>query len=63
MGKQGKFVVGKDDFPKSYFLVHQNLPYLAGLSIHHPKSSILGLSKKQIEAIKEVKRKTVPLCY
>ena len=60
VGKQGKFVVGKDDFPKSYFLVHQNLPYLAGLSIHHPKSSILGLSKKQIEAIKEVKRKTVP---
>ena len=60
-GKQGKFVVGKDNFPKSYFLVHQNLPYLVGLTLHHPKSSSLGLSKKQIQAIQEIKKRTVPL--
>ncbi len=59
-GKQGKFVVGKDKFPKSYFLVHQNLPYLVGLSLFHPKSSTLGLSKKQISAILEIKKRTVP---
>jgi len=59
-GKQGPFVVGKDNFPKSYFLVHQNLPYLAGLTLHHPKSSTLGLSQKQIKAIVDIKKRTVP---
>ncbi|PIF04331.1 MAG: hypothetical protein CSA86_02165 [Arcobacter sp.] len=59
-GEPGKFVVGKDNFPKSYFLVHKNLPFLAGLSLHHPKSSSLGLSKKQIDAILEIKKRTVP---
>ena len=60
-GKQGQFVVGKDIFPKSYFLVHQNLPFLAGLSLHHPKSSTLGLSQEQIKALQEIKKNTVPL--
>jgi len=59
-GKQGEFVVGKDKFPKSYFLVHQNLPYLVGLSLYHPKSSTLGLSKKQINEIIAIKKSTVP---
>lgn len=59
-GRQGDFVVGKDNFPKSYFLVHQNLPYFAGLTLHHPKSSSLGLSKKQIDAVLEIKKRTVP---
>ena len=59
-GKQGQFVVGKDMFPNSYFLVHQNLPYLAGLSIHHPMSSSLGLSKTQVAAVEDVKKRTVP---
>lgn len=60
-GEQGKFVGGKDNFPKSYFLIHQNLPYLAGLSLHHPKSSTLGLSQNQIKMIEDVKKRTVPL--
>jgi hypothetical protein len=59
-GEQGQFVVGRDDFPKSYFLVHQNLPFLAGLALHHPKSSTLNLSKEQIEAMKGIKNRTVP---
>ncbi len=59
-GKQGQFVVGKDNFPKSYFLVPQNLPFLVGLSIYHPKSSTLGLSKEQIKKIEDVRDSTVP---
>lgn len=60
-GKQGQFVVDKDNFPKSYFLVHQNLPFLAGLALHHPKSSTLKLSKEQIEAVQDIKKRTVPV--
>ncbi len=59
-GEQGQFVVGRDNFPKSYFLVPQNLPFLVGLSIYHPKSSTLGLSKEQIEEIEKVRDGTVP---
>ena len=59
-GKQGQFYRGKEDFPKDYFLVPNNLPFLAGLSLHHPKSSNLSLSKKQIIAIQEIKKRTVP---
>lgn len=58
-GKIGKFA-RSEIFPKDYFLVHQNLPFLAGLSLHHPKSSRLGLSQKQIDAIMEIKKRTVP---
>ena len=59
-GEQGKFYRGKEEFPKDYFLVHQNLPFLAGLSLHHPKSSTLGLSKEQIKEIQKIKKNTVP---
>ncbi len=60
-GKQGQFYKAKENFPKDYFLVHENLPFLAGLSLHHPKSSSLGLSKKQIKAILDIKARVVPL--
>lgn len=59
-GDQGQFYRGREDFPKDYFLVPNNLPFLAGLSLHHPKSSTLKLSDKQIEAIKQIKKITVP---
>lgn len=59
-GKPGKFLQGKENFPKDYFLVHKNLPFLAGLALHHPKSSTLGLSKEQIELITKIKKSTVP---
>jgi len=59
-GEQGKFYRGKENFPKDYFLVPNNLPFLAGLSLHHPMSSNLNLSDEQIKAIQEIKKRTVP---
>jgi len=59
-GEQGQFYVGKEDFPKDYFLVPNNLPFLAGLSLHHPMSSTLNLSDEQIKAIQEIKKRTIP---
>jgi len=58
-GEQGQFYKGKENFPKDYFLVPDNLPFLAGLSLHHPESSNLNLSDKQIKAIQEIKKRTV----
>ncbi len=59
-GPKGKFYQGNERFPKDYFLVHQNLPFLVGLSLHHPKSSTLNLTKEQISKIKKIKKETVP---
>lgn len=59
-GEIGKFISKKESFPKDYFLVNNNLPFLAGLSLHHPKSSSLNLTQKQIDAIVEIKKQTVP---
>ena len=47
-------------FPKDYFLIPKNLPYLVGLTLHHPISSTLGLTKEQIEKIVKIKKDTVP---
>ncbi len=59
-GETGLFVRAKEKFPKDYFLVHNNLPFLAGLSLHHPMSSSLGLNKEQIKKIVDIKKRTVP---
>ncbi len=59
-GAPGQFINTKEKFPKDYFLVSNNLPFLAGLTLHHPMSSSLKLSKKQIKAITEIKKRTVP---
>lgn len=59
-GKAGIFLQGKEMFPKDYFLVHKNLPFFAGLTLHHPQSSTLGLSKEQIIKIQKIKSITVP---
>ena len=59
-GEQGQFYIGKEDFPKDYFLVPNSLPCLAGLSLHHPMSSTLNLSDEQIKAIQEIKKRTIP---
>ncbi|SFV54978.1 Cytochrome c, class I precursor [hydrothermal vent metagenome] len=50
----------KEAFPKDYFLVNQNLPFLVGVSLFHPNSDTLNLDKKQLEAIIELKNSTVP---
>ncbi len=38
-----------ENFPKDYFLIPKNLPFAIGITLHHPRSSELGLSKEQIE--------------
>ena len=50
----------KEDFPKDYFLVSQNLPFLVGASLYHPMSDTLKLDKEQLEAIIKLRDKTVP---
>ena len=47
-------------FPKDYLLIPKNLPYLVGLTLYHPMSSTLGLSKEQIGKIVKIKKVTVP---
>ena len=50
----------KEDFPKDYFLVSQNLPFLVGASLYHPMSDSLNLDKKQLEDVIKLRDKTVP---
>lgn len=50
-----------EDFPKSYFLISQNLPFMVGLSLHHPMSQSLALTSDQKEKINEIKGATVPI--
>jgi hypothetical protein len=54
-GSAGPFTV-KDNFPKDYFLIPKNLPYLVGLSLYDPSSSKLNLTQKQIDALVEIKK-------
>ena len=53
--------VKKEDFPKDYFLVSQNLPFLVGTALFHPKSDTLGLSKEQLAKLVEMKKTIVPV--
>jgi hypothetical protein len=58
-GDPGPFVT-KEDFPKSYFLIPKNLPFLIGLALYHPASSNLNLTQKQIDALVKYKDKATP---
>ncbi|RLA72524.1 MAG: hypothetical protein DRG24_02745 [Epsilonproteobacteria bacterium] len=58
-GGAGPFTA-KESFPKSYFLIAQNLPYLIGLALYHPASSELNLSKKQIGTLLKLKKDLTP---
>ena len=50
----------KEAFPKDYFMVNQNLPFLVGVSLFHPQSDKLKLSKEQLEQLVKMKNTTVP---
>lgn len=50
-----------EDFPKSYFLITKNLPFMVSLVLVHPMKQKLGLSQEQIEKIKIIKKTTVPI--
>jgi len=58
-GNAGPFMA-KESFPKSYFLIAENLPYLIGLALYHPDSSELTLSKKQLDALVKLKKDLTP---
>ncbi len=61
-GGEAKSPFNKDEnFPKGYFLIPKNLPYSIGLTLHHPQSSTLGLSKEQLEKLKKIKADTMPV--
>ena len=50
----------KEVFPKDYFMVNQNLPFLVGVSLFHPESKKLNLSKEQLDQLVKMKNSTVP---
>ncbi len=54
-GPTGAFV-SKENFPKDYFLIPKNLPFLIGMALYDDSSSNLNLSKEQIEAILKIKK-------
>jgi len=49
-----------DRWPKDYFLIPQNLPFLVGLSLYHPGGKVLDLSEEQKNAIHAIRNRTVP---
>ncbi|MCF6245094.1 MAG: hypothetical protein L3J43_08650 [Sulfurovum sp.] len=51
----------KEVFPKDYFLVSQNLPFLVGTALFHPNSDTLNLSKEQLAKLAEMKKTIVPV--
>ncbi|ABB44507.1 hypothetical protein Suden_1229 [Sulfurimonas denitrificans DSM 1251] len=53
-GPAGPFTT-KENFPKDYFLMPKNLPYLVGMTLYDNSSAKLNLSKEQIEAILKIK--------
>jgi hypothetical protein len=53
--------IKKETFPKDYFLVSQNLPFLVGTALFHPESDKLKLSKEQLDKLVEMKKTIVPV--
>ena len=53
-GPAGPFTT-KENFPKDYFLMPKNLPYLVGMTLYDSSSANLKLSKEQIDAILKIK--------
>lgn len=61
-GEMGPYFRGaKEVFPKDYFLVSQNLPYLVGTALFHPKSDTLNLKPEQLKKLQEMKTTIVPV--
>jgi hypothetical protein len=61
-GEVGPYFRGKKEvFPKDYFLVEKNLPYLVGAALFHPQSDTLKLSKEQLTKFVEMKKTIVPV--
>ena len=58
-GDTGPFV-NKENFPKGYFLIPNNLPFLIGLALYHPSSSNLELTQEQVDALVKYKNAATP---
>ena len=58
--KSPYYRASKEAFPKDYFMVNQNLPFLVGVSLFHPDSEKLKLSKVQLDKLVKMKNSTVP---
>jgi hypothetical protein len=59
-GQPGPFS-NSEEFPKTYFLIPDNLPFMVGLTLNHPMSKTLNLDDEQRAGIKEIKKTTVPV--
>ena len=59
-GEKGIFAQN-EVFPKDYFLIGKNLPFSIGLTLHHPRSSELNLSKEQLDKLTTIKANTMPI--
>ncbi len=59
--KSPYYRVKKEVFPKDYFLVSQNLPFLVGTSLFNPESDKLKLTKEQLAKLVEMKKTVVPV--
>jgi galactose-1-phosphate uridylyltransferase len=51
----------KEAFPKDYFLVGNNLPFLVGAALFHPQSDTLNLKPEQLKKLAEMKKTIVPV--
>ncbi len=49
-----------DRWPKDYFLIPQNLPFMVGLSLYKPGHEIIGYSEQQKAEIHKIRSRTVP---
>jgi hypothetical protein len=60
-GEVGPYFRGKKEvFPKDYFLVSKNLPFLVGAALFHPDGDKLNLTKEQLQKFQEMKKTIVP---
>ncbi len=51
----------KEVFPKDYFLVSQNLPFLVGTALFHPNGDSLNLTPEQLKKLGYMKKTIVPV--
>ncbi len=49
-----------DRWPKDYFLIPQNLPFMVGLSLYKPGHETIGYSEQQKAQIHKIRSATVP---
>ncbi len=49
-----------DRWPKDYFLIPQNLPFMVGLSLYKPGHETIGYSEQQQAEIHKIRAATVP---